>query len=406
MQLKNMALFLLKSLYRNKSKSLIYLGLMGFCIFFLSVAYSLAFAYYFSIDSNLNTVPEYRSFILEINNQEVNLSLEEWVNKLKQYENISEAYEYIGPLNAHLEGFESSVLLDSGDSLYIPKTMIGRGFMDVEQEEVTILPSKLILHEANGYKEIETKDYIDKKLTIRYPTIDSIQTYLELKVIGVYEVIEGSKENKLFIPLSDYHNLIKSQNNSTGDKESGVNEFYSLIVVVDDYRNFDTTVKALNTNREFNVILSEDNILDTNLIAAIKAISLIMFLIIIIITFFTIRVVIDASIHDRSREIALFKAIGYNNRHIFCMIFTEAIILSGISCMIALIFSKITITYIINPYLSSRISDNLIDIYLRTSIAEGIVVFILIILLSLLSSLNILRKTNKISPTRLMGEAN
>ncbi len=346
MPFKNILILSLKSLYRAKSKNLLYLALISFCIFFLSIAYNLASAYYFSIDRNLNIVPEYRSFALEINNQEANKSLGEWVSELKQYGSITEAYEYFGPIDVGLEreGFKSNILLNAGDSLHIPKITLGRGFSEHEEEVAAIVPSRLIIQDSDGFKEIETKEYIGETLTVTYPSIENIQSYLELKVIGIYQAKADSEENRFYIPLSNYYMLVKSQSAGIENKGPEVKSNYSLIVVIDDYRNFDPTVQALNKNSAFSVILSEDNMLDTNLIAAIKAISLIMFLIIIIITFFTIRVVIDASIHDRSREIALFKAIGYNNRHIFYMIFTEAIILSSISCIVALIFSKIAIT--------------------------------------------------------------
>ena len=173
-------------------------------------------------------------------------------------------------------------------------------------------------------------------------------------------------------------------------------------VIVDDYRNVDNIVMKLNQEKYFNAYRYEENVIDESMINTMKKTSFFMFIIIIFFAFIKLSIIMVSIINERIIEIAIFKAIGYNNKNLFILIFVENIIMAIGSYLISVVISNGIINLIINTIIKHAIKSKLISTGLKLNLQIYFNTLIVLIILCLLTSIKSVIKTKKISPIKLL----
>ncbi len=175
-----------------------------------------------------------------------------------------------------------------------------------------------------------------------------------------------------------------------------------MSITVDDYRNIKAIIQDFSKNEYYNVVINDRSIFNINIINVVKAVSLIILVIVVLLTLSTISINIRKSIDERQHEIALFKAVGYNRKHLFTLIFSESILILVISFVLSLVLTKLLLIFAVNPILNKTIASNLIGRSIDINVITIIASFIICTIFVLISSIAVMYKTDRISPFILL----
>ncbi|WP_026894517.1 ABC transporter permease [Clostridiisalibacter paucivorans] len=176
----------------------------------------------------------------------------------------------------------------------------------------------------------------------------------------------------------------------------------NVTITIDDYKNMDSVVKQLKEKDYFTIIFNSDDIINIPVIKTIKYGSLIMFIVIIILNFIVLCIVLSNSINERINDLAIFKAFGYSNKTLFKIILVESYIFGFISFVFASIISNFSIYTIINPVINAKFKDILIGTKIVINPSMYLLIFVTLLILIFISSLNMVKKIKKISPILLL----
>lgn len=218
---------------------------------------------------------------------------------------------------------------------------------------------KFHLKDRSYNEKLTSKDYIER--IKKHPYIDSV------------EIVSSKKDGELLMDI-----------------------------IVDDYRNVEKVIENLSQTDDYIIIRDENSIVNVETIDTIKFIGKVSLITIIILNFIIISITIKTSIDDRTTEIALLKAIGYNNKHLFLIIFTGSILSTFIGYVSSIFITIFSLYKIINPVIVRGIDNSLIGGSITVGLYENIFVVLMLFIISLTSSIVLLKKTKKISPCQLL----
>lgn len=196
----------------------------------------------------------------------------------------------------------------------------------------------------------------------------------------------------IFNNISEISDVIINQSSSKNN----------VTIIIDDYKNMDSVVKQLKEKDYFTIIFNSDDIVNIPVIKTIKYGSLIMFIVIIILNFIVLCIVLSNSINERINDLAIFKAFGYSNKTLFKIILVESYIFGFISFVLASIISNFSIYTIINPVINAKFKDVLIGTKIVINPSMYLLIFVTLLILIFISSLNMVKKIKKISPILLL----
>ncbi|WP_066500628.1 FtsX-like permease family protein [Abyssisolibacter fermentans] len=176
----------------------------------------------------------------------------------------------------------------------------------------------------------------------------------------------------------------------------------TMDILVDDYRNVNKIIQIFSVKDNYTVIRYENSIINTDMIKTIKIIGVFSLLIIIILNFISITINIKSSIDDRQTEIALFKAMGYNHKHLFTLIYIESSVLTLISYFVAIFLIVKSLNKFVNPFIVRTFSNTLLSIQLYIDLNALLGILFILITITLLASLCSIKQIKKISPSELL----
>lgn len=124
-----------------------------------------------------------------------------------------------------------------------------------------------------------------------------------------------------------------------------------------------------------NYININNNLLDNDIkiIKNINVIVYFIFFIILFLAFISINIIIKKSLDNRIREIAIYKSVGYKNKHLFRLIWYELLIVVIVSYIFSIILSILILNFL------SRLSLDIVNIQLNIINLIWIYNFLLII---------------------------
>jgi|GEM_PF-3388989 len=127
-----------------------------------------------------------------------------------------------------------------------------------------------------------------------------------------------------------------------------------IVVTIDDYEKIGNILKELKRIDDCDIILDADYVVDLSLIRSIKTACILVLVLILSCTFGIVYAAIYNSVKEKTREIMLYKAVGYRNNNLYMIVICENIIYSLLSFLISILSANITLRFIINPIIAIR----------------------------------------------------
>lgn len=277
------------------------------------------------------------------------------MNKVGQIENVikvipSEEYttgEKIIKIGQY--EYSGNLSIIGSDETTQPNIVKGRGIKAGEQN-VCIIPKKFYtdytVFNYDKTKYIDGEELLGKKIEIEYYSYDESSDDVKIKdrytkefeVIGIYNAEENAIEaNTAFVSYADLEEIIKNREDNTIRNPNVIySNNSSIIAIVDNSLNVETALLEIQ-NLGYRAIVRS--------VANIQLVNIINIVTIIVSTFLIVIAVINIagssikSIYERKYEIGMMKAIGYKNKEISRILFTENLIISIGAYVLALIVS-------------------------------------------------------------------
>ena len=146
--------------------------------------------------------------------------------------------------------------------------------------------------------------------------------------------------------LIEYSEKINSKNDAA---------LYS--VIVDNYRNNDYVLEQLS--KHYNAYLGNSIKIDLNTFNMSLIVLIIILAVFLIMVITGTTIFVNSCIKSRTNEFALYRSLGYKQKHIFTIMVGEYLLLFLTAFVISVIISIISAKFIINPYLSNIIGDSI-----------------------------------------------
>lgn len=390
----------IKDVWRKPFKTVTFSFIIAVCISGLMLSYSLNKSINNAIESNINSF-SHREIIVGIDNFE-GKSYEEYINYLKSLPHIEDAYNFAPKIMAIIENdsllSRGGYVLSSRSYECFPKTIEGDKF-NAKEKNVAIIPEKIYIQNSMDRTmiSVQGKSLIGKTISFVYNNKDGSSKYsYDCRVMGIYKNQFGDTTNSIYIPLNDMYEI--STNAGQYQSESSL----ILTVVIDNQQFADNLIKQLSSISNMSAKLYDSS--SSNEMGTYKMVSKINGYIVYIILVFLFLIlylsVTNIAISNKN-QVALYKALGYNNIHIFYIVFSESIIISLIGYLGGIIITFLSLSLLINP-----IINKMAQLSLSISIPQEsyIIPFISIILISFIVSLFSYFKVKKIYPAILLKQ--
>lgn len=340
----------IKNIYRKTFKTVVFSLIIAVCISGLMLSFSLNKSIDYALESNIDSFSN-REIIVGINNSE-GKSSEEYINYLKSIPHIKEVYKFVPKIMAAIKNdsilSRGGYVINSGSSECFPIITKGRSF-GVKEKNVAVIPENIYIQNGinRSMEKIQGNSFIGKTLSLVYSNNDGSSEFsYDCEIIGLYRNQFGNTTNSIFIPLNDMYEI--STNSGHYKSESNL-----IFTVVADKQQFaDSVIKQLSSAGNISSELYNSS--GSNEIRTYKLVSRIngyMVYLILVFLFLILYLCVTNLAISNKNQIALYKALGYNNRHIFYIVFSESLIISFIGYLGGIIITLLAVSLFINPIL-------------------------------------------------------
>lgn len=168
-------------------------------------------------------------------------------------------------------------------------------------------------------------------------------------------------EFRMFIIRIDYKKQTIKDCFETLEKIDGINEFekineFDIEVIVDNY-NLINNIKKIITNKGYRVFVNSNKAVEVMKTESLIQNFNLILIVILIVFFLSMTFIMFKIFHERNKEIALYKSIGYSNFNILFIFLTEFII-----TQITALFISIISCYCFSYYCCSYLLKNFFHI--------------------------------------------
>ncbi len=225
--------------------------------------------------------------------------------------------------------------------------------------------------------------------------INSQIKYRQFSVILNYE---GSQKES-------YIEYIKNIPGVAGlNVKPGSEQPQGIVVTIDDYEKIDNILKELKRIDECDIIFDADYVVDLSLIRSVKTACILMLVLILSCTFGIVYVAIYNSVKEKTREIMLYKAVGYRNKNLYMIVLCENIIYSFLSLLISILAANIILRFIINPVIAVRMHSIPVFAGIRISPAIYLLNIAVISIITWVTSLTMMDRIKRLPIIGLLRE--
>jgi ABC-type antimicrobial peptide transport system permease subunit len=380
MKVKYILHMALINLSRRKARAAISILLMTFALTILTITLALSSSITGYFDKNAANNAEYRTLFVEYDYQ--SYSEAQILDRISEFKHIAAVIpqrilseiltltEFENKVKVSGEGNNDGKVMAKGANKYtVPYITRGRNFKEGETN-VAIIPEKLLPDsrievlkgriDKDGF--IDGKSLIGKTLTGKSHN-DYTYTFT---VIGVYDAAESlEKENTCFIPYLDIDKMYKASNPDKPD-EIG----YPVVVVVDNYKNMQSVIDELFRNGLQGSVRVSVN---TDLPIYINTVGGMLSITVFIVALINIALTTVSTVKDRTQEIGLLKAIGYNDKVVLSILNVETIMLGFIGLVLSTLLSTGILEFLTR--LNNAPGSNNIQMQLRPNLVDILLAF-------------------------------
>lgn len=355
------------------------------------------------ISKNIN----FRTLSVSNKKDEIDLGKEE----LLSIEHVQDVYNSAYDIFSTDSDFANEKLNGKINPKYLPKStiinsLIGSQFGETDKN-VAIIPkdfypdSSVYEYEINNENIINGESLIGRQFTITYYTkkfenmkfVNDEQLTKTFTIIGVYDNKEFMNyNNDIFIPKIDLDEIVKAQipKNDNPDIKIIQMDNYNFNVVVDSLENVE---EVSNKILECNFPYAKSSIeIDEEVVKTIKISCFVIATVSIVVIIFIVSLYMKKKMIRESNYIGILRASGYTKADVKTQYLFETIITSIITYIIGCILLIIICVILKNTVLNSF---NYMGYNIKIYLADFIIGFIILVLMSLISSLHIIHKKLK-----------
>lgn len=338
------------------------------------------------------------SFSSNTSQQDINKDLSE----IKRIEHISDIYRkpatlMVGESSGALYG---EYILDFLHNGYTPNITSGRVFNESETN-VAIVPEEIRDFNSSNNKinKIYGKDLIGKKLEIFY---GNDNTY-KVTVVGAYNTTDPMfTGDQIIIPQNDLLKCNDEINKKISKSRSSVVQEINYMVLIDSYKNVDKTIKDISligyaTKEQ---ILSIDA--DSYNIALVLLIAVLAVFVVMVIS--GLFMFLQNSVKNRTKELALYRSLGYKSKHLFSIVFVEHLFFGILSLAVGVIITALLNYLVINPYLYTLVGNTIMEMTASITVFEVVCLLSAFIVILGFVCRHSVKRSEKIDLTVLLRE--
>lgn len=389
MKTSNFFTLIKASVLKYKARSIIFTVFVFLCITSILLTVSIILPIWDNMENKVNNHPYNRQITVELDPDDTK-SIEE-IKHIKHIENIYPSPSNISVMNKN-EKIKSILYLSYFQNGYQPIITSGKCPADNEKNAV-VLPE--IIHDIDpdtqARIDIDCTQLVGQKLTFN----DNYGNTYTLKITGTFDNTDPALSTDCiyttYSQLIEYSEKINSKNDAV---------LYS--VIVDNYRNNDYVLEQLS--KHYNAYLGNSIKIDLNTFNMSLIVLIIILAVFLIMVITGTTIFVNSCIKSRTNEFALYRSLGYKQKHIFTIMVGEYLLLFLTAFVISVIISIISAKFIINPYLSNIIGDSIMSMQAKIGLIDIVIVFIIFLIVLITVCVNATKRTEKIQLAILLKE--
>lgn len=401
MKNKNLNMLFKTSIFSNKFLSVIYCTFVVISTVLILVTVSITLPLSANITSKVSNHVSNREAIIEFDEHYTNDYITQAIDEIKGMEHIEAVYRMPVQLSV-VE--QSGTLMDNYKFGFIhtgSKAIItcGRAF-DESETEVAIVPENIKDFDiaANSIRDISGKSLIDKTLVFS----DECNNSHKAKVVGVYSSTDPLYSGKqILIPQEDLNKYTDEVLENSPTAGMSLSKNNSFIMLVDRSDNIEKIIEEVthlgNVYRQQSLIDG-----DTYTVALYILIAILVFF--IVMEVFGFFMLLKNNIDGRTKELALYRSLGYKSNQLFYIIFFEHFLLGLFSIISGIIITLILNAMCINPLIYELIGNTIMEMTVAISPVSVAFILLLFVIVLLVVCRNSVKRSEKIDLTILLRQ--
>lgn len=393
MKFSSLLLLIRASINKNKAKNIFFALFLTLCVVVTTLTVATTIPLWDNVENKINNHIYYRTCVINFDNEAV---MEQKMPKISELEHIVEIYDQPEDVKAYETTgiFENELTLTSPVHGANPIITSGRN-IEIDETNVALVPEKIKEYSETKHKmqEIDGKSLVGKTLCF-----NAGDSNYSVEVVGTYSLTDPMFDGKQVI--------VPGKQLATFDNSAEFMEEEQVIqknIRVDNYKNLQSVKDAVD---KMNVDCYEAYQLnfdvETYRIAAI--ILTIMVFLFILMIFVAVTAFVNSHIKARTIELALFRALGYNSKNIFMLLFAEYVFIGAIAVSVGIAISSAIAFFGLNPYLDSMFKNTIMEMSINIDAIICSIILFVILLVQLLSCILATKKTNVIKLVVLLKE--
>lgn len=401
MKNKNLNMLLKTSIFSNKFLSVIYCTFVVISTVLILVTIGIILPLSSNITGKISNHVSNREAIIEFDEHYNNDYITQAIDEIKGMEHIDAVYRMPAQLSV-VE--QSGTLKDNYKFGFIhtgSKAIItcGRAF-DESETEVAIVPENIKDFDVsdNSTREISGKSLIDKTLVFS----DECNNSHKAKVVGVYSSTDPLYSGKqILIPQEDLNKYTDEVIENCPTSGMYLSKNNSFIILADRSDNVDKIIEEVehlgNVYRQQSLIDG-----DTYTVALYILIAILVFF--IVMEVFGFFMLLKNNIDVRTKELALYRSMGYKSNQLFYIIFFEHFLLGVFSIISGIIITLILNAICINPFIYELVGNTIMEMTVTISPVSVAITLLLFVIVLLVVCRNSVKRSEKIDLTILLRQ--
>lgn len=401
MKNKNLNMLFKSSICSNKLLSVIYCAFVVISTVLIIVTISITLPLNENITDKVSNHVSNREAIIEFAEHYNNDYIPQAIDEIKGKKHIEAVYRMPAQLSV-VE--QSGALKDNYKFGFIhtgSKAIItcGRAF-DESETEVALVPENIRDFDIadNSIHDISGESLLDKTLVFT----DECNNSHKAKVVGVYSSTDPLYSGKqILIPQKDLNKYTDEvlENSPTAGMSLSKNK--SFIILVDSSDNVEKIIEDVghlgNVYRQQSLIDGDTYTVALHILIAI----LVFFIVMEVFGFFML---LKNNIDGRTKELALYRSLGYKSNQLFYIIFFEHFLLGVFSIILGIIITLILNAMFINPFIYELIGNTLMEMTVVISPVSVAFILMLFVIVLLVVCRNSVKRSEKIDLTILLRQ--
>ena len=401
MKNKNLNMLFKASVFSNKFLSAVYCAFVVISTVLILVTISITLPLNENITDKVSNHVSNREAIIEFDEHYNNDYIPKAIDEIKVMEHIEAVYRMPAQLNV-IE--QSGALKDNYKFGFIhtgSKAIItcGRAF-DESETEVALVPENIRDFDIadNSIRDVPGKSLLDKTLFFT----DECNNSHRAKVVGVYSSTDPLySEKQILIPQKDLNKYTDEVLENSPTEGMSLSKNKSFIILVDSPNNVDKIIEDVG---RLGNIYRQQSLIDGDTYTVALHILIAVLVFFIVMEVFGFFMLLKNNIDGRTKELALYRSLGYKSNQLFYIIFFEHFLLGVFSIILGIITTLVLNAMLINPFIYELIGNTIMEMTVVISPVSVAFILLLFVIVLLVVCRNSVKRSEKIDLTILLRQ--